>query len=319
VEANSRVLIKIQSLLSNPMRQLMAMLRLMRPANIVTAISDILAGFAIAKYTMVASWNAISVSSMLLLVASTIGLYGGGVVMNDFFDAELDKTERPERPIPSGAITKKSAALLGLSLLLGGIGAAALVHAGKLISLSTYLAIAIAISAVVYDKWGKHQPYFGPVNMGLCRGLNLLLGISLLPNVVERYWAIGLVPVVYIAAITMISRGEVHGSRKTPLTSAVALYGIVIATIGYIAFRNFMLSYAVIFLLLFSIMIFLPLRRAIQNPEGRFIGKAVKAGVIALIIMNAAWAAAFGSFYFALIILSLLPVSLWLAKAFAVT
>jgi 4-hydroxybenzoate polyprenyltransferase len=66
-------------------------------------------------------------------------------------------------------------------------------------------------------------------------------------------------------------------------------------------------------------MIFPPLQKAIRNPAGPLIGKAVKAGVIALIVMNAAWAAAFGAIYFALLILLLLPVSMLLAKLFAVT
>jgi 4-hydroxybenzoate polyprenyltransferase len=66
-------------------------------------------------------------------------------------------------------------------------------------------------------------------------------------------------------------------------------------------------------------MIFPPLQKAIRNPAGPLIGKAVKAGVIALIVMNASWAAAFGAIYFALLILLLLPVSMLLAKLFAVT
>ena len=66
-------------------------------------------------------------------------------------------------------------------------------------------------------------------------------------------------------------------------------------------------------------MIFIPLRQAIRSPKGPLIGKAVKAGVLALILMNAAWAAAFGTLYLALIILLLLPISIWMAKAFAVT
>jgi hypothetical protein len=301
------------------MLQFKAVFRLMRLANIVTAISDILAGFAIARYTTNTIWSQLSNSSMLLLIVATIGLYGGGVVMNDVFDAELDKIERPERPIPSGAIGKNSAAVLGIFLLSAGIVATAFVHPGVPFSLSTYLAITIAVAAVVYDKWGKHQHYIGPVNMGICRGLNLLLGMSILPIAPTQYWAIGFIPITYIAAITMISRGEVHGSNKLPLLSAVGLYAFVIAAITYIAYQNLTLPYTVILLALFAFMIFLPLQKAIHNPEGRLIGKAVKAGVIALIIMNASWAAAFGSFYFALIILGLLPVSLLLAKAFMVT
>ena len=63
---------------------------------------------------------------VILLVFSTIGLYGGGVVFNDVFDAELDKIERPERPIPSGLIKKAYAALFGIMLLIAGITSAAL-------------------------------------------------------------------------------------------------------------------------------------------------------------------------------------------------
>ncbi len=288
----------------------------MRLANIVTAISDILAGIAIAGYITQTDWKW---QPILLLVLSTIGLYGGGVVFNDVFDAELDKVERPERPIPNGLISKGAAALLATLLLLLGIVAAALVRPEGLFSASGLLAIATAIAAVVYDKWGKHHSFLGPLNMGLCRGLNLLLGISILPQVLPQHWFLSLVPIIYIAAITMVSRGEVHGGKQSTLYGAVALYGIVILSILYTAFANHQPLYALAFLILLSIMIFPPLVRAIREPKGPLIGKAVKAGVIALIVMNAAWAAAFGAIYFALGILLLLPLSLWLAKLFAVT
>lgn len=76
---------------------------------------------------------------------------------------------------------------------------------------------------------------------------------------------------------------------------------------------------AFVFVVLFGCMILFPLKRALINPVGANIGKAVKAGVLALIIMNAAWAAAFGQVYVAILILLLLPISIGLAKAFAVT
>ena len=76
---------------------------------------------------------------------------------------------------------------------------------------------------------------------------------------------------------------------------------------------------SLLFLLPFAWMIFMPLIKAIAEPIGKNVGKAVKAGVIALIIMNAAWATVFGQYYLAGIILLLLPVSIGLAKAFAVT
>ncbi|MNY17711.1 hypothetical protein D3C86_1510440 [compost metagenome] len=94
---------------------------------------------------------------------------------------------------------------------------------------------------------------------------------------------------------------------------------MVIACILFFAGRQGYLLPTSIFIAGFALMIFIPLIKAIQNPVGKNIGKAVKAGVIALILMNAAWASAFGVWHVALFIVILLPVSLLLGKAFAVT
>jgi 4-hydroxybenzoate polyprenyltransferase len=292
-------------------KKLIGFLRLTRPANIVTAITDILAGAAVAGYAGGMS----EFPSVLLLVIATIGLYGGGVVFNDVFDAELDRVERPERPIPSGLVTEKEGTFLGTSLLIVGVAAAF----GSSPNPSGAIAFAIAVAALVYDKWGKHHGFLGPMNMGLCRGLNLLLGISLVPEALFQYGYLAVVPVIYIAAITMISRGEVHGGKSTTILLAAFLYMAVIASILYVSITHGNSVYALFFLVILAILIYPPLIRAFREPVGKNIGKAVKAGVLALIVMNASWAAAFGALYLALAIILLLPVSILLAKLFAVT
>ncbi len=294
----------------------MGYLKLMRPANIVTAVSDILAGVAISGYIGKEGWQ---FWPIVLLILSTAGLYGGGVVMNDFFDADLDKVERPERPIPSGLIARNEALAFGISLLLFGIIMAALVYRFTFSWISAIISMVIAIAALIYDKWSKHHPVIGPLNMGACRGLNLLLGISIIPAAVSSYALVAIVPLVYIAAITMISQGEVHGGRKTTLFMAALLYLAVIACLLYVSLDKGNLQYAIIFILLWAALIFPPLQKAIAKPQGKQIGMAVKAGVIALIMMNASWAAAFSPLYFAIIIALLLPLSILLAKLFAVT
>jgi 4-hydroxybenzoate polyprenyltransferase len=291
-----------------------ALLRLMRPANIITAVSDILAGIAISGYFS----GAYSLYPILLLVIATVGLYGGGVVFNDVFDADLDSIERPERPIPSGIVAKNEAAILGAVLLFAAIVAAAFVHPG-FFTIPALLAIATAAASLIYDRWGKHHALLGPLNMGLCRGLNLLLGVSIVPAAVPQLWYLGFVPIIYIAAITMISRGEVHGGKRSTLYGAVLLYATVTGAILSIAILHGTWLLALLCLVLFLAMILPPLFWAIQQPVGPRIGKAVKAGVIGLILMNASWAAAFGFPYIALIIILLLPLSLLLAKLFAVT
>lgn len=310
-----------------------AYLQLMRPANIITAIADIMAGFAVAvqsgitldverkglDLTKIAYTYGIQASAdyrdLLLLAFSTIGLYGGGVVFNDVFDADLDAIERPERPIPSGRATLTGAISLGSILLLIGITSAFVVSVT-----SGTIAIAIAILALLYNKFGKHHAILGPINMGACRGGNLLLGVSATFGAVEQYWFIAFIPIIYIAAITTISRGEVHGGNSGALYLAFALYTIVIGSISVLTTQTRTSFWQVVpFLILFAFLIFPPLYKASQDRKPQNIGKAVKAGIIALIVMDAALAAGFAGWVYALFILALLPVSRFLARTFAVT
>ena len=285
----------------------------MRPANIVTAVSDVFAGIAISGF--ITGWPDIhQLQEIFFLCLATAGLYGGGVVFNDVFDAKLDSVERPERPIPGGVISIRQAAMLGALLLVAGIAFAFFTN-----PVSGFIAVMIAAAALIYDRYGKHHAFAGPLNMGLCRGLNLLLGISILPAVLGTWWFLAIVPVIYIASITMISRGEVHGSNRTILYAACLLYSLVTGFILYFSLTRGMVLMALIFLLPFAFMIFRPLITAITNPAGKNIGRAVKAGVLGLILMNASWAAAFGAWYLALVVVLLLPLSLWLGKLFAVT
>src|SRR4029450_9355617 len=94
-----------------------AYFELLRPANVVTALGDVLAGFAIAglRHPERLPW----------LLLGSCCLYAGGVVLNDVFDRDLDRIERPERPIPSGRVSTRHAATLGGALLAIGIASAA--------------------------------------------------------------------------------------------------------------------------------------------------------------------------------------------------
>ena len=295
-------------------------LQLTRPANVVTAIADIWAGFAIAGgWTyMISNWEKGSADfwqNLLWLSLSTIGLYAGGVAFNDIADAELDAVERPERPIPSGRASKSTAIIFATSLLVFGVAMAFLVN-----WIAGVLAIGVSLCALVYDYWGKHQSILGPINMGLCRTGNLLLGVAVAPEVLEKLWPIGVLPLIYVAAITMVSRGEVHGKNKKALYGGFFMYiSVVLAIYGLAKFQGPDYKEVFPFLILLSYMIFPPLGKAIKTQDPKMIGKSVKAAVISLIIVNSSLAAAFAGWEIGAIVLLLLPISLWLAKKFAVT
>ena len=292
-------------------RSVWAYLQLMRPANITTAWADILMGCVVAG---IYSTN-LHFADIFWLVFSTTGLYGGGVVFNDVCDAKLDAVERPERPLPSGRATLSGAIALGTILLSMGIFAAAMVS-----PLSAILATIVATLALVYDFWSKHHTFVGPVNMALCRGCNLLLGISVIPFAVSDRWYLALIPIIYIAAITAISQGEVHGGKKTTGIIAIASIGIVIGSIiGLAVLPEYALSVTLPFLALFTALVLPPFIKAAIAPTPKLIQAAVKAGILSLIVLDATIAAGFSNWIYGLCLLALLPLSRFLGKMFAIT
>jgi 4-hydroxybenzoate polyprenyltransferase len=294
------------------MGKLRAFLELTRPANVITALTDILAGMAIVGFTF--GWKNYQISSLTFLCMSSMCLYAGGVVFNDIFDRNLDAIERPERALPSGRIGLKQAILGGILLLILGITLAFLQS-----RLSGIIASFIVVLVILYDKFSKHNAFFGPFNMGLCRAFNLMLGMSVYELEIIEFGELLVVPLIYIFAITLVSRGEVHGSRPWPLWIAGILFiSVQLAQLNF-ALEHDKLVFILPFIGFHAYLLYVPLFKAIKHPIGPNIGKTVKAGVLSLIIMNAAWISTSDQWYLAILVVALLPLSIRLGKYFAVT
>ena len=294
------------------MSKVRAFLELMRPANVVTAFTDVAAGMSIVGFVFGKEINLLI--PLLTLGFSSMALYAGGVVFNDVFDQELDSVERPERALPSGRMKRQEAIFGGISLLAIGIFLAFWQS-----RLSGYVSILITGLALFYDAKGKHMRIFGPINMGMCRAVNLGLGMSIFELGFLEHGALMLIPLIYIAAITLVSRGEVHGSHSSPLWFAAILFLIVHASQIWAANSFGHLAIGLPFILVHAYLVFSKLTIAIQEPKGPNIGKTVKMGVLTLILMNAAWVSLSGQWEMAILVLFLLPMSIQLGKKFAVT
>ena len=308
--------------------RLWAYLQMMRPANIVTAWADILAGCAAAGFISTTlhgtqpwsepEWMLANLAQgipILWLLLATSGLYGGGVVFNDVFDAELDARERPERPIPSGRASRGDAIALGISLLVMGAIAAAQVSV-----LSAGLALATALAALLYDSFSKHSTILGPLNMGLCRGGNLMLGISIIPVMVPSLWFLVIIPILYIGAITAVSQGEVSGGqRRTGILGLILIGSVLGIVLGLNLFPHYHFWTAFPFAVVFAILTVPAFIQAARTPTPDCIRNAVKAGILSLIVLDAALAGGFAGGLYGLAVLGLLPLSRGLARLFAVT
>ena len=137
------------------------------------------------------------------------------MVLNDVFDVEIDRRERPERPIPSGRVSLDAARRLGWRLLVFGRGRRARGRCfSPAISGSGVVAAILATAILLYDAWLKRTP-LGPVAMGACRMLNVLLGMSAVDAPLHaEHWLVAGAIGVYVAGITLFARKESERSSR---------------------------------------------------------------------------------------------------------
>src|SRR5688500_9566955 len=109
--------------------RLLAFAQLLRLPNVFTAFAD-LALAACLGMAVYPGWrdSGLAVAVALLALASGC-LYLSGMVWNDVFDLAEDTRDRPFRPLPSGRVTVRTAAGLGVVLVLLGVAFAVLAGA----------------------------------------------------------------------------------------------------------------------------------------------------------------------------------------------
>ncbi|MBD8870640.1 SCO3242 family prenyltransferase [Nocardioides donggukensis] len=180
---------------------------LVRLPAALTVPGDTLAGAAAAGVP-----GARSLSTPL----ASVCLYWAGMALNDYADRELDRTERPERPIPSGRVRPRQALAVAGVLSATGVGLASL--SGR-----SAAATATVLAGVVwsYDLALKRGP-LGPAAMAAARGLDVVLGAAGQGARPRAALAPAALMAAHTAAVTVLSRGEVHGASPAAGRAALA-------------------------------------------------------------------------------------------------
>ncbi len=144
-------------------------LRLLRAPNLLTVPGDPVAGYLLASVAVAGA----GAGALLPAAGAALCLYCFGLILNDMVDVNGDAAERPERPLPSGAIPFNRARGAAIAFALTGLNLA-------LFSSVAVLCVAAILSALIilYNAGLKKVPLFGVVAMGLCRGFSFLLGAA---------------------------------------------------------------------------------------------------------------------------------------------
>ena len=211
-----------------------AYLHLIRPSNFVIAIASIFVACLLAGGTM---------GMLVPMIAAALagGVIGaGGMVINDLYDIEIDRINKPERPLPAGLITRKSALVTYAALSISGI---------VLSFFTSTAALIIALAAVpmifAYSAYLKRTPLLGNLLVAFLTGLAFLYGGA----------AVGRMEATVMPAVFafLINAGRevikdmedregdaqlgartlpiVYGMRTASIVSTILLAAVIVATI----------------------------------------------------------------------------------------
>lgn len=131
--------------------------------------------FAAGVCVILGEWIALgrfpSVGQMLLGFVSVFFISGSALVLNDYFDLDVDKVNMPERPLPSGILSPSDALYLtGFAILTGLI-------ASLLISFTAFVSCAIAcVVGILYNWRFKEAGLLGNLMVSSCVAFTFLFG-----------------------------------------------------------------------------------------------------------------------------------------------
>jgi len=191
-------------------------LELTRPGNAVAAGVLTFTGAFVAG-------NALSLPfAVAAAVVATVCATGAGNAVNDYFDRDIDRVNRPDRPIPRGAVSP-----CGALAFSGLLFAVAVVAALTLPLAALVIAVVNSLALIAYTEFFKGLPGVGNVVVAYLTGSTFLFGGAS----VGRPLSSSVLVLFFLAAVATLTREivkdveDVEGDRAEGLRTLPIVVG----------------------------------------------------------------------------------------------
>ncbi|MBL8025113.1 MAG: geranylgeranylglycerol-phosphate geranylgeranyltransferase [Fibrobacteres bacterium] len=262
-------------------------LRIIRPVNALMAAATVLAGFLISFQGIYFEFSGLA---MLMLSALFITAYGN--VINDIFDIDIDKSNRPDRPLPSGSISTKSASIFCFLLLLAGLVSA---RFAGVVYFKT--ASAIAVMLWIYSAYLKSTALWGNMLVALLSAITVVYGAHFAGDPYYAVWPALFAFLLHLAREIVKDMADVEGDQavgcKTlPIrfgmrSSASIVIGILAMLLGIlpIPWRDGLYSRTYLILIVLTVLppvlyTVLKLLRGFENRDLKIMSGALKFAMV---------------------------------------
>jgi geranylgeranylglycerol-phosphate geranylgeranyltransferase len=197
------------------MKTILAIIKMSRPINSLITFVTVFVAALICNTRQSIDITVFYASLSAMLVAAA------GNIINDIFDYEIDKVNRPNRILPSEELTKKSAIVFYLIFTTLALMISSLVN-------NTAVVIVTVTSLLLffYSYKLKGIPLIGNLTVAVCTGLAFIYGGLAVGN-----WKLGVLPAVFAFLINLIREllkdiEDLEGDLKNKIITFPGKYGI---------------------------------------------------------------------------------------------
>ena len=148
--------------------RVVGLFELTRPGNAVAAGVLAFTGAYVAAGVPTRAATAVAFAAA---VAATLFATAAGNAVNDYFDRDIDRINRPDRPIPREAVTPRGALGFSVALFLGAVGSALLLPLPAIA-----IAVVNLLALLAYTEYFKGLPAVGNVVVAYLTGSAFLFG-----------------------------------------------------------------------------------------------------------------------------------------------
>jgi len=190
--------------------------------------------------------------NIIMGVVTYIFLAASGNIINDIYDIEIDKINRPERPIPRGSISLKQAKKLYFLFLSIGV---ILSYLNTLIfSLTWIILVLVPFFGFIgwfYAAYGKKSGFPGNIMVGVSFSIGLVYGAYLNSSVIPPYILYFFITAFSLLVAREIIKGceDIEGDKNQGVKTLAIKIGIK-------ASRNISVIFALLAVAFFILPIF---------------------------------------------------------------
>lgn len=155
---------------------------MLRPLNVLLILGSVFVGgwVAVPEGATASDWL------RLMAIAFSAAFIGsGGNVINDYFDVEIDRINRPHRPLPSGLVPVHWARNVWMITTLSGVLIGFSISSWK----HGLTSILVSLALYIYSRWFKQLPFLGNFWVALISGVAIMYGGATFGWGFEAIWA----------------------------------------------------------------------------------------------------------------------------------